>query len=375
MKLHSPTSGRELHSEGPHALTDGAGERWPVVDGIPFLRAGREALAAAALEHLDGGDRVGALALLLADADPWWDEPPPLEAELRRVVEDAGSISLRDAMARLGWGRVGDYFAHRWTDPTYLAGLALVEAHLGEAQTAFELGGGIGHYVAALADAGLAVAMSDIVFGKLWVARHWVVPASVELVCFDAAEPWPVRERFDLVLCQDAFYFLEPKAEIATRLREAASGTLLIGHVHNRDWPNYSAGAAVTAAELNALFPHARWYDDAELTRAAVEARAPHSQAPSDLSHAEAFAVVLGSSEPRPVAGRLGTPGEGARLRRNPLYDAGGRRRWPSERYGVEYGPRATYPEATTVPATATLTADTLPALRRRELVHLPERW
>lgn len=375
MKLHSPTNGRELLPDGPHALTDGAGTRWPVVDGIPFLRAGREALAAAALECLDAGDRAGALALLLADADPWWDEPPPPEAELRRVVEDAGSLSLREAMARLGWGRVGDYFAHRWTDPTYLAGLALVEAHLGEANSAFELGGGIGHYAAALADAGLAVTMSDIVFGKLWVARHWVVPRQVELVCFDAALIWPVRERFDLVLCQDAFYFLEPKAEIAGHLREAAADVLLVGHVHNRDWPNYSAGAAVTAGELAALFPGARWYDDAELTRAAVEARAPCGQPPSELSDAEAFAVVLGGGEPRPVAGRLGTPGEGARLRRNPLYDAAGNRRWPSERYGAEYGPRATYPEATAAPATATLTADTLPALRRRELVHLPERW
>ena len=374
MRLYSPTSGRDLVPHGPHALTDGAGERWPVVDGIPFLRAGRETLAQAALARLDGGDRVGALALLLADADPWWDEPPPPEADLRRVVEEAGAISLREAMARLGWGRVGDYFAHRWTDPTYLAGLALVEAHMGGAASAFELAGGIGHYAAAMAHAGLRVAMCDIVFGKLWVARHWVVPADVELVCFDAARPWPVRDRFDLVLCQDAFYFLEPKAEIAARLRDLAAGPLLVGHVHNRHWPNYSAGAAVGADELDALFPGARWYDDVELTLAAVEARAPAAGTPTELAGAEAFALAVGAGEAKVIRGRLGAQ-EGAPLRRNPLYGDDSRRRWPSPRYAAEYGPRATYPATTDAPERAALDAATLPALRRRELVQLPERW
>lgn len=374
MNLHSPVSGLPLRPEGVHALIDGAGERWPVVDGIPFLRAGREALAQDALARLDAGDTVGATALLLADADPWWDEPPPPHDALRAVVEQADALSLREAMARLGWGRVGDYFAHRWTDPTYLAGLALAEAHIGQARTAFELAGGIGHYAAALAGAGLTVTASDIVWGKLWVARHWVVPASVDLVCFDAAHPWPLRDPFDLVLCQDAFYFLEPKAEIAARLREAAAGPLLVGHVHNRHWPNYSAGAGVSADELDALFPGARWYDDAELTRATVEARAPVAQPPSALGAAEAFAVALGGGEPDVVRGRLGAE-PGARLSRNPLYDDAGRIRWPSLRYAAEYGPRATYPEVTNAPAEARADATTLPALRRRELVQLPERW
>ena len=40
-----------------HSVRDDAGRRWPVVDGIPFLRHGREELAAEALNRLDAGDR------------------------------------------------------------------------------------------------------------------------------------------------------------------------------------------------------------------------------------------------------------------------------------------------------------------------------
>ena len=99
--------------------------------------------------------------------------------------------------------------------PTFLAGLALIEAHWRPTRTAFELACGIGHYGRDLARRGIAVTGADVVFAKLWLARHWVVPAETRLICFDAAAPWPVaEERFDLVFCHDAFYFLEPKAEI-----------------------------------------------------------------------------------------------------------------------------------------------------------------
>ena len=174
--LRSPISGRSLRLECPHALTDGAGERWPLVEGIAYLRAGSKDLAQAALRRLDLGDDAGALALLLAENDSWWSEPPPTQAELLQLVEDARSPhppSLRDAMERLGWGRVGTYFAHRWSDPTFVAGLALTDAHWTAPQTAFELCCGVGHHLRALQQAGVAVAGGDIVFAKLWVARRW----------------------------------------------------------------------------------------------------------------------------------------------------------------------------------------------------------
>ena len=42
-ELHSPDTGNPLKADGPHALRDGeTGARWPVIDGIPYLRINRE---------------------------------------------------------------------------------------------------------------------------------------------------------------------------------------------------------------------------------------------------------------------------------------------------------------------------------------------
>ena len=382
--LISPTSGARLRADTLHSLSDGL-ERWPMVDAIPYLRTGREDVVRGALACLDAGDRTGALVGLLADQDDWWDGPPPLADELSHLVAARDGLSLREAMALLGYGRVADYFAHRWSDPTFLAGLALLESHWAAPAGAFELACGIGHYLRELALHGVEVAGADVVFSKLWLARHWVVGPGADLVCFDAASAWPVRDlRADLILCQDAFYFLEPKREILAGLRRAAGsrGVVAIGHVHNRDAPNLSAGAGLRASDLADLFPDGILYDDAELTRAAAEARAPRPAAAGDLAGVEAFSVVAGPgvvAEPKPVSGRLTLPRPRASLRLNPLYEPcpDGRAElvWPSERYRREYGDRATYPPATRAPAAASFEPSLTEAARRRELVALPERW
>ncbi|CAA9482956.1 MAG: SAM-dependent methyltransferase [uncultured Sphingomonadaceae bacterium] len=373
----SPLTSRPLHADTPHSLSDGAGERWPVVDGIAFFRRGSEVLAAEALCALDAGDRDAALVLLLAENDRWWDGAPPPEPDLRRLVAERERLSLREAMNLLGWGRVGTYFAHRWSDPTFVAGLSLLDAHWVGPRTAFELACGIGHYLRELGRAGVDACGADVVFAKLWVARHWVSPRA-ELLCFDAEGPWPVvGRRFDLALCQDAFYFLADKSFVAARLREAASerGVLTIGHVHNRDWPNFSSGAAVTLPELRALFPDALMYADEALTKAGVAGAVPCSN--NGLGVTEAFGLACGPGlrMPRAAAGPLSRPPAGARLRRNPLCgDAGSTPAWPSERYAAEYGPRATF-GCRAVPDEATMGPEWADAAARRELVDLPERW
>ncbi|TCZ64942.1 class I SAM-dependent methyltransferase [Roseicella aquatilis] len=372
----------ELHQDTAHSVRDAAGRRWPAPDGIPFLRAGRADLAAEALARLDAGDRQGALVLLLADQDDWWRGPAADPAALHELVRGQDRLPLREAVTLLGWGPVGDYFLHRWSDPTFLAGLALTEAHWAAPRTAFELACGIGHHLRELARLGLAVTGVDVVFAKLWVARHWVLRdgGAARLLCLDAAQDWPALGRFDLMACHDAFYFLEPKPAILARLRgllDPARGVLAVSHVHNSAWPNLSSGSAVTAAAMAGLFPTAAFYDDAELTRALVERRAPCPAAPEVLAAVEAFAVAEGPGlpPPRAVEGLLALPRPGAALRRNPLYGRDGRLAWPSERYAREYGPRATYPPVTAVPEHAVLGAASAEQARRRELLDLPERW
>jgi SAM-dependent methyltransferase len=367
-----------MRRDGPHSVRDEQGRRWPVLDGIVFARASRQEMARLALGLLDAGDRDAALVLLLADQDDWWRGPAAEPEALRDLVANRERLSLREAMARLAWGPVADYFAHRWSDPTFLAGLALVEAHWNAPLRAFELACGIGQHLRALAQRGVAVAGADVVFAKLWVARHWVVPEA-ELLCLDAAEPMEVEGGFDLVACHDAFYFLEPKASVLRWLRGLAGprGVLAVGHVHNRDWPNLSAGAAVTAPEMAALFPDGVFYDDAELTSAAVQGRVPAAAPAAALAAVEAFAVAAGPGlgAARAAMGHLALPRPGARLRRNPLYRADGAIAWPSARYEREYGPRATYPLRATAPETAVAGAHTADWATRRELLDLPERW
>ncbi len=390
-ELCSPETGNPLRADRPHSLADAeTGARWPVIDGIPYLRINREALVERVLAHLDAGEPDEALAALLADQDDWWTGPPADAGDIRQLIRTRAEASLREAVQRLGWGRVGDYFLHRWSDPTFLAGLALLEAHWNEPACVFEFACGIGHYLRELGRRGCKVAGADVVFAKLWVARHWVVGPKAQLVCFDAGSPhWPVPGApVDLVLCNDAFYFLEDKAALLESLRQTAGdeGWLALSHIHNRECPGFSAGSAVSADDIAELFPDALVYDDAELTRALVEARAPGPREPADLRACEAFSVVAGPGmrpAPRSVVDGLTLPPAGTALRLNPLYQpeqtGGYAIRWPSERYEAEYAARATYPLHAPGPERMVFEAGAPPAeterVRRREYVDLPERW
>ena len=392
--LLSPLTRAALQPDGPGLLRDADGRHWPVLDGIPYLRVGRDALVADIVGHLKSGDLEGALVLVLSDQDDWWTGARPDSAAVRELVRARDRVGLCDAMRALAFDRVGDYFAHRWSDPTFLAGLALIEAHWRPTRTAFELACGIGHYGRDLARRGIAVTGADVVFAKLWLARHWVVPAGTRLICFDAAAPWPVAgETFDLVFCHDAFYFLEPKADILASLRALAgsSGRVAVSHVHNSAADTLSSGHAVSIADIARLFPGAAVYDDAELTRALVERRPPCSAPLSELAMVEAFSIedATNGMPAADLSGGLTMPVPDAALRLNPLFkprDGGLTIEWPSSRYQTEYEPRTTLPRTLTTAESERLAAIALrstgretggidDAIRRRILVDLPERW
>ena len=377
--LLSPLSRQVLHVETPHSLAAN-GERWPVVDGIPFLRTGRDALIADTLFELDEGRPDEALALLLGDQDDWARTPPASLDERRRVVAEADRISFRDAMDRLAFGGVGTYFAHRWSDPTFLSGLALAEAHWTDPASVFELACGAGHFLREFARFCPEVTGADVVFAKLWLARRFVAPQA-RLVCFDAAQPWPLPDRAaDLLFCHDAFYFLPKKPQIAAEMRRVATGPILVGHAHNALVDNLSSGAPLAPAKYAALFDAPRLYDDAVLTGALLGGIVPAEADPAALATAAAISLASRASRPRAVNGGLAMPAPGTPLRRNPLYQDG-LIAWPSPRYQTEYGPLASYPDRAEGPldAVAPSPGSADPALerlvRRRILVDLPAQW
>lgn len=369
--LHSPLSGAALLADTAHSLK--GTERWPVVEGIPFLRADRRDLADAALCALDAGHAEEALVLLLGDQDNWARTPPPSEANRRALVQDSRA-SFRDAMDRLAFGPVSAYFAHRWSDPTFLSGLALAEAHWTRPRRVFELACGAGHYLREFARLVPEVSGADIVFAKLWLARRYVAPRAA-LICFDAAVPWPLADKSaDLLFCHDAFYFLPDKPHVASEMQRVSTGPVLVGHAHNALADNLSAGQPLAPAEYAALFGEPLLYDDRELTAALIEARAPRPATADALASAPAIAMVAGAM-PRPVLGGLAMPAAGAALRRNPLY-TGADIRFPSERYATEYGPLVTYPMQVEGPERAIAGDPGIETLaRRRVLVDLPSRW
>ncbi len=360
----SPVTGRVLSADTPHSVA-APGERWPVVDGIPYLRTDSEGLVAVALDHLDAGCPDDALVALLTDQDAWWTGPATDLRELKRLVRERDTLSLREAMALLRMGAVADYFAHRWSDPTYLAGLALVEAHWQSPATAFELACGIGHYLRDLTARGVACLGADVVFAKCWLAKHWVAPLA-DYVVFDAAARWPVAgQRFDLIQCHDAFYFLPDQPRVAARLREAVApgGVLAVGHLHNAAVAGGAKGPAQRAADWGTLFPESTVYDERELRRALLAGDVPVSTGWSDDDGIEAWSLVEGPAKAvRPLTGGLAMPVAEAGLRPNPLL-ADGIPHWPSDRYRDEYGDACTW-----------LTAAGDPA-RTRRLVDLPVRW
>ena len=388
--LRSPVSGLALRADTPHSLRAdtphslradarhslrAGDERWPVVENIPFLRADRRALADAALAALDDGRADDALTVLLADQDNWARTPPPSEADRRRLVRDVNTLSFRAAMELLAFGPVGAYFAHRWSDPTFLSGLALAEAHAAPGSV-FELACGAGHFLREFARCDREAAGADIVFAKLWLARRYLAPGA-RLICFDAAEPWPLADgSFDTVFCHDAFYFLPQKQHVASEMLRVSAGPVLVGHAHNALVETLSSGSPLTPGAYAALFGAPLVYDDQDLTAALIGAHAPRPAGIEALAAAPAVSMAARCGAPRRVSGGLAVPRAGAALRRNPLYD-GDIIRWPSERYAMEYGPLATYPARADGPLTAIAGAD--PAIdalaRRRVLLDLPASW
>ena len=342
--LRSPETGLPLQPDTPHSVSDGR-TRWPVVEGIPFLRIGRSDLRNEALVALDAGDKQAALVELLLDQDDWAPDPPPDRKDVETLLD--GPPSLRKAMECLGFGPVSDYFTYRLSDPTYLAGLALMAAHWNAPQVSFELACGIGHYSRELSRRGVKTIAGDVVFAKLWLARRYVTPET-RLVCFDAAAPFPLADATaDLALCHDAFYFLPEKEHVAAELmRLAGNGTVVVGHAHNALAQNHSSGAPLAPADYAALFPDPLLYDDAELTGCFLDRTKPETRDEGALSGSEAIGLVAGngSLEPSPD---LTLPPSGTPLVPNPLYEVSDddparlKLAWPSERYEAEYASRS----------------------------------
>ncbi|MCK8500296.1 class I SAM-dependent methyltransferase [Myxococcus fulvus] len=383
-----PLTGLPLTRVSPELWSDGA-TRWPVVDGIPFLRTGREALREAVVSALERGDRRHARALLLRDQDDHARLPPPPLSATAAVVAgvEAGTMGLREAMEHLGFGPVASYFAHRQSAPTFLSALGLLAQHWDAPPCVVELACGLGQVLREVSLRGTPVVGVDVVFAKLWLARHFIVPQAV-LLCADAAADLPIAPlEGATVLCHDALYFLPDKARALAELRRVAgpSGRVLVGHAHNRHVDQRGVGGTpLDPAGYAALMPGAACYDDAGFVTRFLDGGAVPDTPLPQLERAEALSFAW-----PPTPGRrsidFGVAVPGARLGPNPLLEArDGRVRpaWPTPGLAAEYA--SAHYLCSDAPEDAALlrraATDATPEqraalVRRRWLLNLPERW
>jgi SAM-dependent methyltransferase len=379
--LRSPQNGRELAYYGQGVLSDGE-TLWPCIDGIPYLRRGRESLRRAAVEALRAGAVYEALALLLSDRKDASIQPVPLEMA-RQVAR--GAASAREAMEGLRYGGLGWYLQHRGCQPSFLSGLALLEIHAPRGATLLDLACGSGQYLRAWQQANESVTAigADMIYSHLWIARRYMAP-SAWLVCFDANGPFPLADGVaDIALAQDAFHYFVSKRHVVDQMRRVSQGgTLLLGHVHNAAQPNYSAGRPLDVDEYLGLIQPSTVYDDDALTRFALMGTAAR---PATMQEMRASAALAFSTGPvRKDSIRVTLPPDGTSLVLNPLL-ASGRPVWPSPRFEEEFVGSWQYLQTMVVPESSVLDRALSGALgadpavdeyaRRRVLLDLPGRW
>jgi SAM-dependent methyltransferase len=380
--LRSPENGRELRVHSPGVLSDGE-SLWPCVDGVAYLRHGRDALRRAAVAALRCGDGNEALALLLTDRRDA-SIPPVSTGEARHVVANAHAAPA--VLDGLRYGGLAWYLQHRSTQPTFLSGLALLEAHALSGAVLFDLACGTGQYLRAWqqANPGGAAIGADVVFSHLWIARRFVSP-SAWLVCFDADGPFPLADgAAGSSMAQDAFHYFTRKAHVLQELRRVTgTGPVVLGHVHNAAQFNFSPGLPWELDDyLSAIDPAAVYADDA-LTRAALGDTNLEGTSPlAALASSPALAFATAAAVTNRV--QLTLPPAGTALTLNPLL-AAGQPQWPSDRFVAEFVDSWEYLKTMAVPNVSVVDRAMCGALgtdsdvdrcaRRRVLLDVPGGW
>lgn len=370
MRLLHPDTKTPLSPDGPRSLA-ADGDRFPVVDGIAYLRADpvrrREALRA-----LDAGDDTAALVLLLQDQDPFAPLPPPSDDIVRRVISDE-EATFRDIMAALNFGSVADYFAHRWSAPTFLSALALLALYADTTRPLVDVACGTGQVLREVAMRGGKAIGVELVFAKLWLAKRFL--GLHDLVAAEA-ERLPIEvEGGATVISHDALYFLDDgakRAAVSAMRRVADGGPILAGHCHVAGHPHGGDRAhPLTLEQWAAFLPGAELFDDQRLAEWFV---ARGRGRPAALRHDGAAAVALAHGRPRAEAWALWEP-SGAPLTENPLLTPDGDGLvpvWPSAAFAEEYAD-AGYLVVNDRFSDACATVAERHA--RRTLVPLPARW
>ena len=337
---------------------------FPIVAGIPVLIA--DDTTRAALHALEADRRDDALHLLLR-----LDEPR--RQAFRRLTRAAHPPTYRDLLPVLCADAEAVYFLYRFSDPTYVAAEAVLDALAqdapGAAGRALDLCGGSGHLTRVLlrAPSRPGAVLADVHFWKLWLAARITAPPCTP-VCCDANSPLPFADSvFSTVVLSDAFPYIWHKRMLAGEMARTATpdGIVVLPHLHSAQGENFNAGDTLSPAAYRDLFAGLgpRLFEDAALFEELLASRAvdlTRDAEPAGLAGAPSLTLVASRRAELfrryEVPDRLDVRGV---LAVNPLYrvDPGHRgaqltRAFPTAEYEDEFGAVKRYlPAAVRIPA------------------------
>jgi len=348
---------------------------YPVVDGIPILMAAYAGDSSFLQLLEDDPEQALFMALELDDERG---------ASFKEFLSEGQTATYRDWVEVFSPGDEGPYFVHRFANPTYLVGQAILRAVGADrrcfARRAIDLAGGSGHLTRALCEiaGGAEVFLAETNFWKLWIARRIVAPELIP-VCCDAESPLPFRRgAFSLAFCSDAFHYIWSKRQLACEMMRMTGddGVIVVNHVHSALIENYSAGLPLAPQWWRNLLSDygARVFKESGALDGVIEHRAidlSRDYADEDLADEQALFVVATRLEG--IFRKYEYPGaqfDSGVWRINPLYEverngdgAVLRLRFPSPSYEDEYKVCKRF-----LPERLELTAETVRSLDAGEL-------
>jgi uncharacterized protein YbaR (Trm112 family) len=322
---------------------------YPVVDGIPIMMAAY-AGDSSFLQLLEDDPEQALFTALELD-----DERG---AAFKQFLAQGEAATYRDWVEVFSPGDEGPYFVHRFANPTYLVGQAILRAVGSDrrcfARRAIDLAGGSGHLTRALCEiaAGAEVFLAETNFWKLWIARRIVAPELIP-VCCDAESPLPFRRgAFSLAFCSDAFHYIWSKRQLACEMMRMTGddGVIVVNHVHNALVENYSVGLPLAPQWWRNLLTDygARVFKESDALDGVIEHRAIDlSRDYGDEELADEQALFLVATRLEGIFRKYEYPGaqfDSGVWRINPLYEVERngegailRLRFPSPSYEDEY--------------------------------------
>jgi uncharacterized protein YbaR (Trm112 family)/SAM-dependent methyltransferase len=370
---------------------------YPVIDGIPVLLAGY------------GGD--GIFQRMLANEPEqalcgMLDLEEERRATFKRLLARSPPLNYREWVNFFAPGSEGPYFIHRFANPTYLVGEAVLRA-IGDGRVPsrpmIDLCGGAGHLarvLGRLAGDG-EVVLTESNFWKLWLARRIVAPHCIP-VCCNAEAPLPFRRgSFSLAFCSDAFHYIWSKRMFACEMVRVigVDGVIVLNHLHNSLRENFSAGLPLAPRWWRNLFAemNVRLFKESEILDRIVERRKidlTSDFADQELENELALILIAthsaGDAENLFRIHEIETKPSPRAIGLNPLYQLQQdgtievlRLKFPSEQYETEFGACKRYlPERLDLPAGTLkrIEAGQLDDLwrglaERHVLLDLPERY